>query len=475
MKSKIVENFIEKWHENNISYCHWKSIDHLKEAYEGVTDLDILVDFLDMNEAEKQILDSGFIRMKTSVLRTYPGVEDYISYDSVNDKFIHLHLHYQLVLGDRWVKAYRLPIEKSILERRVWNDEYKTWVVSAEDELVMFIARMTVKFKKPFQNKKVLNEIDDIKKRFNENYSLDLVTDDYPKSFIILSKEILSNQILTISTNIARKDFVSFRRMSYLKFKFLSSFRFLYRVFVELNRRKLNNFSFGRRQFSTSGFVVAFVGMDGSGKTSAIERNARFFAKQINTKSVFLGSGKSGAPWYRKLIFNIMGSKPKLKSHKKIKTDKKYPFYYLVWVSMFLNDKLKRLNQIFKYKSNSCMVLVDRWPQATVENTFDGTRLQSNTNNTFFMNYTKKLEKNVLENAETFYPDIIFRFKVSPEKSLERKPDELTLEQAKEAEKNIDIIKWPSYSKIIDIDSNSSIDDVDKAVRKAIWNTLINK
>lgn len=59
--------------------------------------------------------------------------------------------------------------------------------------------------------------------------------------------------------------------------------------------------------------VVAFVG---SGKTSAIEK---FFSKQMNTKSIFLGSGKSGAPWYRKLIFNIMGSKPKLKTHKAVK------------------------------------------------------------------------------------------------------------------------------------------------------------
>src|SRR5690606_6257933 len=133
---------------------------------------------------------------------------------------------------------------------------------------------------------------------------------------------------------------------------------YIYRVFVEINRRKLHNYSFGRRELSTSGLVVAFVGMDGSGKTSAIERNEKFFSKQMNTKSIFLGSGKSGAPWYRKLIFNIMGSKPKLKTHKAVKTEKKYPFYYLIWVAMFLNDKLKRLRQIFQYKSNSCMVLV---------------------------------------------------------------------------------------------------------------------
>lgn len=38
--------------------------------------------------------------MKTSELRIYPGVQDYIAYDIELDKFIHLHLHYQLVLGD---------------------------------------------------------------------------------------------------------------------------------------------------------------------------------------------------------------------------------------------------------------------------------------------------------------------------------------------------------------------------------------
>ena len=87
--SKIVKNFIDKWHENKISYCHWKSIDHLKEAYDGTTDLDILVDFTNMNLAEQLVLGGGFIRMKTSALRTYPGVEDFIAYDSLNDTFIH--------------------------------------------------------------------------------------------------------------------------------------------------------------------------------------------------------------------------------------------------------------------------------------------------------------------------------------------------------------------------------------------------
>ena len=59
--SKIVKNFIDKWHENKISYCHWKSIDHLKEAYDGTTDLDILVDFTNMNLAEQLVLGGGFI------------------------------------------------------------------------------------------------------------------------------------------------------------------------------------------------------------------------------------------------------------------------------------------------------------------------------------------------------------------------------------------------------------------------------
>lgn len=47
---------MDEWESKKVNYCHWKSIDHLKEAYQGITDLDILVESNQMNLAEMIIM-----------------------------------------------------------------------------------------------------------------------------------------------------------------------------------------------------------------------------------------------------------------------------------------------------------------------------------------------------------------------------------------------------------------------------------
>ena len=49
------------------------------------------------------------------------GVEDYIGLDEFSGKLVHLHLHWQLVIGERNIKSIRVPWENLFLERRVFD------------------------------------------------------------------------------------------------------------------------------------------------------------------------------------------------------------------------------------------------------------------------------------------------------------------------------------------------------------------
>ncbi len=60
---------------------------------------------------------------------------DYVCLDLETGKWVHIHLHFQLALGDRWVKAYWLPLEDIILSRRKFSDEFSSYVVDPYDEL----------------------------------------------------------------------------------------------------------------------------------------------------------------------------------------------------------------------------------------------------------------------------------------------------------------------------------------------------
>src|SRR6056300_1298258 len=146
----VARRFFQLLNAQNVVYCHWKSIDHLDDSYEAKTDLDVLVERHDSHLLESVARGIGFIECDTPNLRTYPGVRDLVCYDPLFDRFVHLHLHCQLVMGDRWTKAYRVPVEREILDRRVWCEEYDTYTVSPEDEFWMCVLRMAWKYKRPF-------------------------------------------------------------------------------------------------------------------------------------------------------------------------------------------------------------------------------------------------------------------------------------------------------------------------------------
>ena len=72
-----------------------------------------------------------------------PSVLDYYGYDARADKIIHVHAHFQLILGHDMTKNYRLPIEKAYLQSAVQGDIFK--IPTPEFEFIVFIIRMVLK------------------------------------------------------------------------------------------------------------------------------------------------------------------------------------------------------------------------------------------------------------------------------------------------------------------------------------------
>lgn len=477
VQSCYVKNLLAAWHEHQVEYCHWKSVDHLDEALDGRTDLDILVEPDSAARAEQCIVASGFVPMRTAVPRSYPGVHDYVAYDAALDRFIHLHLHYQLVMGDRWVKAYRLPVEQGVLHRRVWLDPQQTWVVSPADELVMYCARMCVKFARPFVRPRVQQELRFFTGRVGTEGLGAEVRSNYRPALIELAELALAGDLAALDARSAavRREMRAYLRMSRQLFFIRARLRFAYRLVVELARRKLQVYSFGRRRLTRGGMTVAFVGMDGAGKTSAIARNSVFLAKQVDVSTVFLGSGRSGAPWYRRIAFALFGTKAKFKD-KSGKTPaaggvKRYSPHYLVWLWICARDRIQRLYLAHRARSAGRLVLVDRWPQDSIAGSFDGPKL-AQVVDTLFAARARAAEQASCRLGREFAPDLLLRFVVSPAVARERKPGELTEAQATGARDNLLQIQWPVATRVVDIDADQPAAQVDIAVRQAIWQQL---
>ena len=101
--------------ERRLRYCFWKSTLHLREALAGATDLDLLVDREQVPAFREIAGRHGLKPLKPPPDRIYPAMEHFLGLDRASGRLFHLHVHYQLVLGEEYVKNYRVSMEQEFL------------------------------------------------------------------------------------------------------------------------------------------------------------------------------------------------------------------------------------------------------------------------------------------------------------------------------------------------------------------------
>ena len=143
MPLKLVVELCSALKAEGINYCHWKSNDAIALSASGDNDLDLLIE-----EGHRprflQILEFfGFKEGVASRTRRVPGVEHFLGVDGPTGKFVHIHAHYELVVGDDTTKNYRLPIEHAYLESSVQGRPFR--VPAPEYEFIGFVIRMLLK------------------------------------------------------------------------------------------------------------------------------------------------------------------------------------------------------------------------------------------------------------------------------------------------------------------------------------------
>ena len=122
----LVRKFCEALADENINYCHWKSNNALDRSASGENDLDLLIGRADVSRFTEILARFGFKQAEASAAKQMPGVLDYFGYDEeAAERLIHVHAHYQLILGHDRTKNYRLPIEKPYLESAVYDELFK--------------------------------------------------------------------------------------------------------------------------------------------------------------------------------------------------------------------------------------------------------------------------------------------------------------------------------------------------------------
>jgi hypothetical protein len=130
-----------------IRYCHWKSNEHLDASLRGETDLDVLFDRRQVLRLAHLLAELGCKRFVVQPGRGYPGIEDYVVFDAPTGSLGRLHVHYQLTVGEKFLKGYRLPWEEYVLGTRTRDLDSGVWVADPHVELVVLVVRAALKLR----------------------------------------------------------------------------------------------------------------------------------------------------------------------------------------------------------------------------------------------------------------------------------------------------------------------------------------
>ncbi|HEX6268590.1 MAG TPA: nucleotidyltransferase family protein, partial [Anaerolineales bacterium] len=139
----IVQELCHALRTENIDYCHWKSNNMLERSASGDNDLDLLINRADGTRFSEVLFRLGFKQVEAPTEKQMPGVLDYFGFDQQAEKWVHVHAHYQLIMGHDMTKNFRLAIEKAYLESAVQGELFR--VPAAEFEFIILVIRMVLK------------------------------------------------------------------------------------------------------------------------------------------------------------------------------------------------------------------------------------------------------------------------------------------------------------------------------------------
>lgn len=297
--------------EHGVACCHWKSNAHLAEAVRGETDLDLLVRRADAAEFSAVLARHGFKPLDAAPGKDYPGIENHLGYDETSGRLVHLHVHYDLVLGQQHVKDFRLPIEEPVLESVVRLGGVP--IPAAHIELIILSVRAVLKYRlrdalkdllgirSPGIPAHILREAEWLLQRTSLSEVETTLRSLGPVVPAGLVREIID--LLTSPRVRGARILVARERMrrALRPMQRLPRWRATARYLTAMGRRqaRVAGISTKRRMTLRSGGTsIAFVGSDGAGKTTVVTAVEDWLSARVDAGSYYMGIPEpTGALW----------------------------------------------------------------------------------------------------------------------------------------------------------------------------------
>ncbi|MDX1412985.1 MAG: hypothetical protein R3293_02280 [Candidatus Promineifilaceae bacterium] len=479
-----------------VRHCHWKSNQHLSDALTGATDIDLLVDKCESIACESVLTGLGFKRVHSQPWTRYPGIEDWLGFDEQTGSLVHVHLHYQLLSGRKFVKEQHLPWERLILDTAQRDPQFNIFITDPNLEIILLLIRVGLKTStlallggflgRKFLPKNIIAEFKYLYERvdFKEvyKYANDLL--QYENGQMICSA-IFDRSLERPATiwqikKVIRRVLSKQKRYGKLKTQTLGLYHFLY-FFRSKVQRKFGFFNQAGKRLHSGGKIITVIGCDGSGKSTISRELRQWLSWKIDTHELYLGTGDGsiGLPFKllkflasrngrrRTKLQAVSSAKMQSIPKKSVIRDLGSGFLGL----SIANERFRKTLKANRMRINGGLVITDRYPQNQFIGIYDGPRINgTNGHNSRVREFFARREQAKYQSMTELVPDFVVKLHVPVEVALSRKPDH-NVDQIRSKAQITRQLQF-SGAEIIDINAAKPLDDVIKSVKKGVWESL---
>ena len=485
----LVEDLCDALTVRGVDYCHWKSNEAIDRSASADNDLDLLVSREHAVRFTEVVHSLGFKQARQSPHKEFPGVLHFIGVDPDTKKFVDIHAHYQLVVGDDMTKNHRLPIERAYLDSCHQGPVFR--VPAPEFELALLVIRLVLKHatwdaKLTFQGSLAASERREVE-FLSARTSWDSVAEVVQEHLPFLGRDLWDRCVRWVMREGPGWDGVGVARelthalAGHTRAAWAPDLSLkIYRRGMLFTRRRVLRRPSERSRPESGGAVIALVGADGAGKSTAVDATTQWLSGVFRTTTVHLGKPPQGittmatrAAW---------GLTAPLRSRRTTGTaaleasSPSEPLSgrgtaRLVWEVLTARDRYRAYVGARRAAARGALVVCDRFPLPEVMH-MDGAvsaRLQLPDSASWPVRRLVALERHYYRLL--LEPDILLVLRVDPDVAVERKRDVEREGFVRPRAEEVWGVDWAGTSAVV-VDANQPRDQVLAEVKNAIWSRL---
>ena len=482
-------------HRQGISYCYWKSSRRVHLVLAGEGDLDLLVARRDQHRIEALLLQRGFKLFPSVSGRDHPAVLSFLGFDEPSGKLVHVHLHLRLVTGERLLKNYRIPWEDQLLACARRHPGLPILILDPASEALLAVVRASLELRRTdpvtlrhweatrqkfaLDREALMTQVDGeaLRERavalIGEGARGEDLADRMVEAFYDAGR-------LKMPADLRRRveaHFAGQRSYNAFEYRLRSLGRLALWLAGDLNKRLLHWPRPWSRRAPGGGCVVAMIGVDGSGKSTAVAAMRSWLERRDRHDADLFRHRRWAALaplWPLKLVMPMLQrsfkTKPKGSSHGNVSSrppDLRYALLLTGWAMVVAREKRIKLLSARRAANRGLVVLADRYPQDEILGFNDGPLLTRLSRVPAFL---RRLEARAYALSRRLPPDLVIKLMVSPPTAKRREPN-MDIEVIRDRTASMERLAFPG-ARVVCVDAEQPLSVVIGKIKREIWRQL---